>query len=70
MLGRTFFNTIDPELVKAVLATNFKDFGLGDRHRPFGPLLGRGIFTSDGAQWEHSRVGPIRLLREIRMVLI
>jgi hypothetical protein len=57
ILGRTFYNTIEPENVKAVLATNFKDFGLGDREGPFGPLLGRGIFTSDGAHWEHSRVG-------------
>jgi hypothetical protein len=56
MLGRTFINTIDPEIVKTVLATSFKDFGLGTRHRSFGPLLGHGIFTSDGALWEHSRV--------------
>lgn len=55
MMGQTFFNTIDPENVKAILATNFNDFGIGQRHEAFGALLGRGIFTSDGAQWEHSR---------------
>jgi len=55
MMGKTFFNTSDPENIKALLATNFKDFGLGDRIKPFGPLLGSGIFTTDGAQWEHSR---------------
>lgn len=56
MLGRNFINTCDTEIVKAILATNFKDFGLGTRQLSFGPLLGRGIFTTDGAQWEHSRV--------------
>ncbi|CAL3969381.1 unnamed protein product [Diplocarpon coronariae] len=55
MMGQAFYNTIDPENVKAVLATNFKDFDLGQRQEAFGPLLGQGIFTTDGAQWEHSR---------------
>lgn len=55
MMGQTFFNTIDPENVKAILATNFNDFGIGGRLEAFGALLGRGIFTSDGKQWEHSR---------------
>jgi hypothetical protein len=55
-LGVKFFHTIDPENIKAVLATNFSDFGLGKRLESFGPLLGKGIFTSDGAAWEHSRV--------------
>ena len=57
MMGEIWNNTIDPENIKTVLATNFKDFGLGQRHEAFGPLLGHGIFTTDGAQWEHSRVG-------------
>jgi hypothetical protein len=56
MFGKLFVNTSDPEIVKALLATNFKDFGLGTRRRSMGPLLGQGIFTSDGATWEHSRV--------------
>ena len=55
-MGRVFINTIDPENIKAVLATNFNDYGLGHRLHTFGPLLGRGIFTTDGAHWEHSRV--------------
>jgi hypothetical protein len=59
MLGQTFFNTIEPENIKTILATNFKDYGLGGRLRAFGPLLGRGIFTSDGTAWEHSRVCDI-----------
>ena len=56
VMGNRFYSTIEPENVKAILATNFKDFGLGQRMDSFGPLLGKGIFTSDGAAWEHSRV--------------
>jgi hypothetical protein len=59
IMGNRFFSTIDPENVKAILATNFKDFGLGQREESFGPLLGKGIFTSDGAAWEHSRVSKL-----------
>jgi hypothetical protein len=57
VMGRKLTTTIDPENVKAVLATNFQDFGLGHRLASMGPLLGRGIFTVDGKAWEHSRVG-------------
>ncbi|TAQ83964.1 hypothetical protein B7494_g7712 [Chlorociboria aeruginascens] len=55
LLGRRFVNTIEPENIKTILATNFKDFGLGKRIEGFGALLGAGIFTTDGTQWEHSR---------------
>lgn len=55
IVGKTFYNTVETENIKAVLATNFKDFGLGTRQEAFGALLGQGIFTTDGAQWEHSR---------------
>lgn len=48
--------TSDPENVKAVLATRFRDFGHGTtRTGTFGPLLGRGIFVVDGARWHASR---------------
>ncbi|KAB8230931.1 cytochrome P450 [Aspergillus alliaceus] len=48
--------TIEPENIKTVLAVKFKDFDLGEaRRRAFYPLLGNGIFTADGPQWEHSR---------------
>ncbi|TVY34862.1 Cytochrome P450 monooxygenase [Lachnellula occidentalis] len=53
--GRGFINTIETENIKTVLSVNFKEYGLGGRLVAFGPLLGRGIFTTDGAQWEHSR---------------
>lgn len=32
-----------------------QDYGLGLRSPTFRPLLGSGIFTQDGAQWQHSR---------------
>lgn len=54
-LTRTIISTIEPENIKALLATQFKEFGLGTRHREFYPLLGDGIFTLDGAGWSHSR---------------
>lgn len=47
--------TADPENVKAILATKFKDFGFGYRHSAFLPLLGDGIFTLEGSGWSHSR---------------
>ncbi|CAG8951472.1 hypothetical protein HYFRA_00007388 [Hymenoscyphus fraxineus] len=55
LMGQSFIMTIEPENIKAVLATNFRDFGIRGRLESFGPLLGNGIFTSDGVQWEHSR---------------
>jgi len=65
VMGTVFTTTIEPENIKAVLATNFKDFGLGRRILSFGPLLGSGIFTSDGAAWEHSRVSTFSVSRDI-----
>jgi cytochrome P450 len=54
-LTRKIITTIEPENVKAVLATQFQDFCLGTRHEQFYPLLGDGIFTLDGAGWSHAR---------------
>ncbi|RLL96454.1 hypothetical protein CFD26_104923 [Aspergillus turcosus] len=55
IFGRPLVATIEPENLKALLATQFNDFGLGTRHREFYPLLGDGIFTLDGAGWSHAR---------------
>ncbi|KAK7978423.1 cytochrome P450 [Apiospora saccharicola] len=50
------FSTTDPENIKAVLASRFKDYGHGNtRTGTFGPLLGSGIFVVDGARWHESR---------------
>ena len=49
-------NTIEPENIKAVLATNFKDYCIGSRRKnSFFPLLGKSIGLFDGVEWEHSR---------------
>lgn len=55
MVGRTAIVTIEPENLKTMLSLKFKDFGLGPQRRAFAPLLGAGIFTTDGAAWQHSR---------------
>ena len=47
--------TIDPENIKVVLATQFKDFSLGIREQIFAPAFGSGIFTLNGQGWKHSR---------------
>lgn len=67
-LGRKLWITRDPENIKTLLATNFKDFGIGQRFKALGALLGQGIFTSDGALWEHSRV-RISMTRQKNRVL-
>ncbi|OAL37818.1 hypothetical protein AYO20_02995 [Fonsecaea nubica] len=56
ILGDRVFFTCDPRNIQAVLATQFKDFELGKiRNSAFAPLLGHGIFSADGKQWDHSR---------------
>lgn len=48
--------TAEPDNLKAMLATNFKDWHLPDRRKAsFAALFGDGIFTTDGAAWQHSR---------------
>lgn len=45
--GKTHFVTCEPENLKAILATQFKDFGLPDvRINDFIPMLGRGIVST------------------------
>jgi hypothetical protein len=46
ILGQRRIITHDPANLKAVLATQFKEFGLGhDRVSNFNPLLGHGIVS-------------------------
>jgi cytochrome P450 len=55
-LGRPIIITIEPKNVQTILALKFKDFELGHyRNKALAPLLGQGIFASDGEIWEHSR---------------
>ena len=52
----SFVQTIDPENLKTIMAVNFKDWELSTRRKnTFIPLLGHGIFTTDGAAWHRSR---------------
>jgi cytochrome P450 len=46
MMGAESFFTIEPRNIQAILATQFKDFGLGERRNGnFAPLLGHGIVS-------------------------
>jgi hypothetical protein len=48
-LGRDNLFTADPKNIQALLATQFKDFGLGPaRHANLHQLLGTGIVSFDG----------------------
>lgn len=55
-LGKLGILTNDPANVKAILSSQFRDFGVGKRRaEAFEPLIGHGIFTADGAAWEKAR---------------
>ncbi|ROV97644.1 hypothetical protein VSDG_04644 [Cytospora chrysosperma] len=52
---RTVF-TADPENIKAILATQFQDFGKGEIfHNEWREFLGDSIFVTDGHMWHTSR---------------
>lgn len=56
ILHRTAVLTADPENIKAVLATQFVDYGKGERfHREWKAFLGDSIFATDGPTWHASR---------------
>ena len=55
-LGANVIATIEPENLKVIQALEFKKWSLGKRRiEAFMPLLGPGIFTTDGQAWQHSR---------------
>ena len=48
--------TADPENIKAILATQFGDYGKGRPfHEDWKGFLGDSIFTTDGEEWHQSR---------------
>jgi len=48
--------TADAENIRAVLATQFNDFGKGERfHAIWEEFLGDSIFSTDGEKWKLSR---------------
>nr|B8QHP3.1 RecName: Full=Cytochrome P450 52-E3; Short=CYP52-E3; AltName: Full=Cytochrome P450 monooxygenase CYP52-E3 [Starmerella bombicola]ACD75400.1 cytochrome P450 monooxygenase CYP52-E3 [Starmerella bombicola]AIY55346.1 cytochrome P450 monooxygenase CYP52-E2 [Wickerhamiella domercqiae] len=53
--GQLWIGTIEPENIKTMLATSFKDYSLGFRYEAMYGLLGNGIFTLSGEGWKHSR---------------
>ncbi|KAJ8611640.1 hypothetical protein MRB53_037864 [Persea americana] len=53
--GTTTIITMEAENFKAVLATKFDDFAVQPLRKALLPLLGEGIFTTDGNFWQHSR---------------
>lgn len=51
-LGTMAIVTCDPKNIQALLATQFNDFEIGEQRRGnFFPMLGNGIFTTDGKAW-------------------
>jgi hypothetical protein len=53
LLGETVLNTAEPENIKAILATQFKDFNLSPRRKAaFQPVFGHEIFTTDDKEWK------------------
>ena len=54
-LQRRAIVTVEPENIKTILSLKFKDYGIGHRLEPFKPLLGKGIFDTDGDHWASSR---------------
>ena len=56
MFFTDLMQTIEPENLKTIMALDFKKWGLSERRKDaFVPLLGFGIFTTDGAAWHNSR---------------
>ena len=48
--------TVEPENLKTMMALDFKKWGLGSRRKDaLVPLLGHGIFTTEGTAWHNSR---------------
>ena len=51
-----FIYTADPDNIKAILATQFSEYGKGKPfHEEWEDFLGDSIFTTDGEQWHNSR---------------
>jgi cytochrome P450 len=48
--------TADPDNIKAILASQFADYGKGKQfYHDFEPFLGDSIFATDGQKWQNSR---------------
>jgi cytochrome P450 len=54
-LQKSAIVTIEPENIKTILSLNFGHYGIKHRLEAFRPLLGEGIFDTDGDHWTASR---------------
>jgi Cytochrome P450 len=54
-LGSRHVHTIDPENVKAIFRTNWKDYGHSAARKATFGYFGKGIFVTEGPEWEISR---------------
>ena len=75
ILNKWLFMTVDPKVVQTILSLDFNSFGLGSARDFLKAFLGEGIFSTDGAAWQHSRsllrpcfvrsqVGDVELLEQ------
>lgn len=55
VLTQTLIFTCNPENIKAMLLSQFNDYGIGPRRGAFRPLLGNGVFVADEEHWKVSR---------------
>jgi len=58
LMGMNWIFSIEPDILKAVYATNFEDFGVEPirRHsKGAHPFADKGVNTTDGKDWEFSR---------------
>lgn len=56
MIGKKSYWTRDAENIRAIMSSQFSDWGLPPaRKLTFATCLGGGIFGVDGPEWEHSR---------------
>ncbi|KAK3498464.1 cytochrome P450 [Neurospora crassa] len=56
LVGHRIIFTSEPENIKAILATQFEDYGKGEGfHQEWKAFLGDSIFTTDGDLWHASR---------------
>lgn len=67
--GQRMIFTADPDNIRAVLATQFGDYGKGEPfHEDWKDFLGDSIFTTDGQQWSESRnlLRPLFMKQRVR----
>lgn len=55
ILHKRLITTYNAENMKALVASQFNDFGIGPRKQALYPLIGHGVFSSDGQRWKASR---------------